>query len=119
LKNASKIDEFATQFDHYNLKLENQVRGFDPQQYFMNHMVFIGFSVSYINSCIYGEEENDDNNSEEVLVANPETIINTNESHHQHGGLSMNGIQCLKFILREVTHSSRIPKLFCKKNKNL
>jgi hypothetical protein len=84
LKSASKIDEFATQFNQYNLKLENQVKGFDPQQYFMNHMVSVGFSASYINTCIYGEEENDDNNSEEVLVGDLETIISTNEAHRQH-----------------------------------
>jgi hypothetical protein len=56
LKSASKIDEFATQFDQYNIKLGNEVKGFDPQQWFMNHMVSVGFNASYINTCIYGEE---------------------------------------------------------------
>jgi hypothetical protein len=50
LRNASKNNEYAVQFDQYNLKLENQVKGFDPQQYFKNHMTFVGFSVSYINT---------------------------------------------------------------------
>jgi hypothetical protein len=31
LRSANKIDEFVAQFDQYNLKLENQVKGFDPQ----------------------------------------------------------------------------------------
>jgi hypothetical protein len=31
LRSTTKIDEFATQFDQYNLKLEDLVKGFDPQ----------------------------------------------------------------------------------------
>jgi hypothetical protein len=52
LKNASKIDEFATQFDQYNMKLENQVKGFDPQQYFMNHIVLYRFQ-RFIHKYLY------------------------------------------------------------------
>jgi hypothetical protein len=48
-------------------------------------MVFVGFIASYINTCIYGEEENDDNYSKTVLVADLETIVSTNEAHRQHG----------------------------------
>ena len=47
----------------------------------MNHMNSIGFSVSYINTYIFGEEENDEKNYENVPVGYLETIIITNEEH--------------------------------------
>jgi hypothetical protein len=83
--NASKINEYAVQFDQYSLKLVNQVKGFDPHQYFMNHMTSVGFSVSYINTYLYGEDEDDENNPEKVLVGDLETIVSTNEAHRQCG----------------------------------
>jgi hypothetical protein len=61
--------------------LANQVKGFDPQQFFINHMIFVGFGMSYINTCVYGEEENDGDNSEEVLVGDLDIIIIINEAH--------------------------------------
>jgi hypothetical protein len=85
LKNASKIDEYAVQFDQYNLKMENEIKGFDPNQYFMNHMTSVGFSVSYANTYLFGEEEDDGKNPEAVPVGDLETVISTNEAHRQHG----------------------------------
>jgi hypothetical protein len=85
VNNASKIDEFAIQFDQYNLILEYLVKGFDPLQYFMNHMIATSFTVSYINTYIFGEEENDENNYEEIPIGDIETIISTNGAHIKHG----------------------------------
>jgi hypothetical protein len=69
--------------------LENQVKGFDPQQYFINHMTYVGFSVSYINTYLFGEEEEeeDGNNPEEVPVGYLETVVSTNEAHRNMEGL--------------------------------
>jgi hypothetical protein len=85
VKNASKIDEFVVQFDPYKLKVVDYVKGFDPQQLFMNHIISTGFSVSFINTYIYEEEENEGNNSQEKLVQDLETIISTNKAYKQHG----------------------------------
>jgi hypothetical protein len=41
--------------------MKNEIKGFDPNQCFMNHMTFTGFSVSYVNTCLFGEEEDDGN----------------------------------------------------------
>jgi hypothetical protein len=54
LKNASKIDEYAIEFYKYNFKMENQIKGFKPDQFFMNHMTSISFSVSYANTYLFG-----------------------------------------------------------------
>jgi hypothetical protein len=83
VKNASKIDEFVTQFDQYNLQIADLVKGFDPLQYFMNHMPLVGFSVSYINTYIFGEKENDENNFEEIPVGYFETIIRQPQRQHE------------------------------------
>jgi hypothetical protein len=66
------------------LKLADLVKLFDPQQFFMNHMIFVGFSVSYVNTHIYGEEGSKYNNYEEVFIGYLETIVRTNEAHKQH-----------------------------------
>jgi hypothetical protein len=50
----------------------------------MDHMVSVGFNVSYINTYIYGEES-EENNSQEVLIGDIETIVSTNEAHRKHG----------------------------------
>jgi hypothetical protein len=119
VKNASKIDEFVTQFDQYNLKLADLVKGFDPLQSFMNHMTYVGFSVSYINTYIFGEEENDENNYEEIPVGDLETIISTNEAHMQHGRVVNEKSTKSQIHLRKVAHQNDIPKMLFKKNKNL
>ena len=85
VNNAPKIDEFSIQFDPYKLKVVDYVKWFDPQQIFMNHIISTGFSVLYINTYIYEEEENEENNSQEKLIHGLETIISTNEAYKQHG----------------------------------
>jgi hypothetical protein len=51
----------------------------------MNHIICIGFSVSYINTYTYEEEENEENNSQEKSIQDLETIISTNKAYKQHG----------------------------------
>jgi hypothetical protein len=59
-----KIDEFVVQFDLYKLNVADYMKGFDPQQLFVNHIISTGFSISFINTHIYEEEENEGNNSQ-------------------------------------------------------
>ena len=56
MKSVSNIDEFFVQFDPYKLKVVDYMKGFDPQQLFMNHIISTGFSVSFINTYIYEEK---------------------------------------------------------------
>ena len=52
VKNASKIDEFVVQFEPHKLKVSNYVKGFDPQHFFMNHIISTGL-VSHILTHTY------------------------------------------------------------------
>ena len=44
LKNTTNIDEFSVQFDQFNLKKEDEIKGFDPNQLFMKHMTSVGYN---------------------------------------------------------------------------
>jgi hypothetical protein len=57
LRGIAKIDEFASYFDYYNLKFALEIKGFDPNHLFYNHMVSVGISPTLDNTLIFGEEE--------------------------------------------------------------
>jgi len=65
--------------------MENEIKWFDPNQCFMNHMTYVGFGVSYVDTCLFQEEEDNGNNLEVVSVGDIETISRSNEAHQQHG----------------------------------
>jgi hypothetical protein len=46
----NKIDEFANHFHNLNLKYAEKIRGFDPNGIFVDHMLVVGFSNSFIHS---------------------------------------------------------------------
>ena len=81
LKNVANIDEYAVQFDQYNLKVANEIKGFDPKHFFMKHMIYVCYNVSYENTFLFGEEEDDDKNPKEFPIEDIDTIIITNEPH--------------------------------------
>jgi hypothetical protein len=85
VNNVSNIDEFTFQFESYKLNVSDYVKGFDSQQFFMNYIISTSFSDSYINTYIYEEEENEENNSQEKIIKDLETIINTNRAYKKHG----------------------------------
>jgi hypothetical protein len=59
LRGISKIDEFTIQLDQYNLKFTEEIKGFDPKHFFVDHMTSVGFSNALTNTFIFGEEEGD------------------------------------------------------------
>jgi hypothetical protein len=83
------LDEISTQFDLFNLKKENEIKGFDPSQLFMTHMTYVGYSVSFAKTFLFGEEEGDSQNPQglpvEKLQEDIETIISTTDQHRQRG----------------------------------
>ena len=52
----AKIDEYATQFDQYNMKFAKEIKGFYPNHFFHDHMVTVGLSNTLIDNSIFGEE---------------------------------------------------------------
>jgi hypothetical protein len=59
LRGIAKIDEFASYLDQYNLRFAEEIKGFDPNHLFYNHMVSVGISPASANTLIFGEEEGD------------------------------------------------------------
>jgi hypothetical protein len=47
VKGITHINEISIQFDLFNLKKENEIKGFDPSQLFMKHMTSVGYNVSF------------------------------------------------------------------------
>jgi hypothetical protein len=89
VKNISHLDEVSTQFDLFNLKKDNEIKGFNPNKLFMTHMMLVGYIVSFSKTFLFREEEGDSQNSQGLLVENLqediETIINTNDQNRQRG----------------------------------
>jgi hypothetical protein len=50
------------------LKKENEIKGFDHNQLFMKQMTSVGYTVSFFNTFLFGEEENDIQNPQAMLI---------------------------------------------------
>jgi len=57
LRGISKIDEFVVELDQYNLKFENEIKCFEPNHIFMEHMTSVGYNTSLANTFLFEEEE--------------------------------------------------------------
>jgi hypothetical protein len=106
VKSIAHLDEISTQFDLFNLKKANEIKGFNPNQLFMTHMTSVGYSMSFSKTFLFGEEEGDSQNPQglpvEKLQEDIETVISTNDQHRQRGR-----------VVNE--RSSQVPKCFSKK----
>jgi hypothetical protein len=51
-RNVNKIDEFAGHFNNLNLRYVERLRGFDPNGIFLEHLLAVGFSNSFIHTCL-------------------------------------------------------------------
>jgi hypothetical protein len=75
LKSITNIDEFLVEFDKLNLKLADEVKGFNPNQMFMNHMIYVGYSVSFTNTFLFGEEEGEARVLNQFLLKESKKIL--------------------------------------------
>jgi hypothetical protein len=82
-RNKNKIDEFASHFNNVNLKYTEKIKGFDPNKIFVEHMLYAGFSNSFIQTTLNEEEEGNHHSSPIYKVGDLETILSTNEFHKQ------------------------------------
>jgi hypothetical protein len=89
LKNTANIDEFSVQFDQYNLKKVDEIKGFDPNQLFMKHMTSWATMCSFANTFLFREEEDDSQNPQALLIEKKqediETVVSTTDQHRQWG----------------------------------
>jgi hypothetical protein len=56
LRGIAKIDEYASYFDHFNMRFAEEIKGFDPDHLFHNHIVSVQLTPSPIKTLIYREE---------------------------------------------------------------
>jgi hypothetical protein len=83
-RNIKKIDEFVNHFQNVNMKYVENIKGFDPNKIFMEHMLLVGFSNSCIHTILSEEEENNlgapTHNDGDL-----ETVLSTNQFYNQKG----------------------------------
>jgi nucleoside-triphosphatase THEP1 len=80
----NKIDEFANHFHNLNLKYAENIRGFDPNGIFVEHMLTVGFSSSFIHTVL-GEEEDNNLGNPTHTTGDLEMVLSTNELYKQRG----------------------------------
>lgn len=90
LRNVVNIDEFSVQFDQFKLILVYEIKEFYPNHLFMNHIIYVGYSVSYANTFLFGEEEGDIQNPqalsiEKIQEYDIEIVISTNDQNWHRG----------------------------------
>jgi len=83
-RSINKIDEFVNHFYNLNLKYAENIRGFDPNIIFVEHMLTMGFSNSFIHTVLGGEEENNMGNPTHT-VGDLETVLSINELYKHRG----------------------------------
>jgi hypothetical protein len=83
-KNINKIDEFVNHFHNVNLKYDENIKGFDPNSIFVEHMMVVGFKNSFIYTVLSEEEDNylgaPTHNDGDL-----EMILSTNEFYKKKG----------------------------------
>jgi hypothetical protein len=83
-RNINKIDEFSNHFHNMNLKYVKKIKGFDPNIIFVEHMLAVGYSNSFIH-IILSEEEDNNLGSPTHNVGDLETVLSTNAFYKQKG----------------------------------
>jgi hypothetical protein len=61
LKNVNKIDEIAAHFSNLNLRYAEILRGFDPNNFFLQHLQTLGFNNSFFKKHLLENGDTDDN----------------------------------------------------------
>jgi len=75
--------------DQYSLKFAEKIKGFDPNQIFMDHMTFVGFTTSLANTFLFEEEEGDNQDPPTIIIDKKlediETVVSTIDQHKHMG----------------------------------
>jgi hypothetical protein len=74
----NKIDEFSNHFHNLNLKYAERIKGFDPSGIFVEHMLAVGFSNSFVHTVL-SEEEDNNLGAPTHNVGDLEMVLSTNE----------------------------------------
>ena len=77
-RNINKIEEFIGHFNNLNLRYAERIRGFDPNGIFLEHLLAVGFSISFIHTRMNEDRDNEDN-THAPDDGDVETLQNTTE----------------------------------------
>jgi hypothetical protein len=110
LQRISKIDEYASCFNHSYLRLTKEIKGFDPNHLFYNTFLSVGLNPALLNLVVSREEENENHNPNNHEADRDfeyiETVISTTEHHKERGKPSSEK----KFQSPTVSRRSALPK---------
>jgi hypothetical protein len=81
-RNINKINEFVNHFHNVNLKYVEKIKGFDPNRIFVEHMLSVGFSNSFIH-IILSEEEDNNLSAHDYNADDLEIVLSTNDFYKQ------------------------------------
>jgi hypothetical protein len=82
--NINKIDEFANHFHNLNLKYAEKIKGFEPNKFFVEHILAVGFNNSFVHTVL-SEEEDNNLGAPTHNAGDLELILNTNEFYKKKG----------------------------------
>jgi hypothetical protein len=83
-RNMNKIDEFSNHFHNLNLKYTEKIKLFDPNDFFVEHMLTMGFNNSFIHTVL-GEEEYNNLGTPTHTAGDLETTLSTNAFYKKKG----------------------------------
>jgi hypothetical protein len=110
--NMNKIDEFVGHFHSLNLKYAEKVKGFDPNDIFLEHLLVVGFNNYFINTIMneYGDNASSTPSRD---TDNLETILNTNDSYKKRGkGLGEKSAQSPTITPKSIASRSSAPTAY-------
>jgi hypothetical protein len=108
-RNMNKIDEFANHFYNLNLKYIERIKWFDPNRIFLEHMLALEFSNSFID-VILGGEEVDNLGIPTHNVGDLETVLSMNKFYKKKGnGPNEKSAQSPTITHKNTTYRSSAP----------
>jgi hypothetical protein len=108
-RNIKKIDEFENHFYNLNLKYDENIKGFDPNGIFVEHMLAVGFRNSFIHTVL-SEEENNNLGAPAHNDGDLETVLSTNEFYKKKGkGPDEKSVQSPTITSNTTTSHSNAP----------
>jgi hypothetical protein len=81
-RNINKIDKFAGHFNNLNLIYDERLRGFEPNEIFVENLLAIGFNNYFIHTLLNEDIDNDEN-TPSPDASDLDTLQSTNELYKQ------------------------------------
>jgi hypothetical protein len=108
-KNINKIDGFSNHFHNLNLKYDENIKGFDPNEIFVEHILVVGFNISFIH-IVLSEAEDNNLGAPAHNVGDLEIVLSTNEFYKKKGkGPSEKGAKSPSVTPNTTTSQSNAP----------